>query len=228
MYNPSELRHHFGTRVFYSKPTKLKEKLGELKRKTADTKRAYTALITMVEKYLSGRPHDEIHDAANDVIGVVKDENLVGKKKVRHVGSILGVSINETQLAKMNAVIGKITDYHEQMEAKGVELADKHVPVQWDEPMEQTGEVIEAEDSDESSEDEADKRQNMPSAYHETREARTGEVLGSVQTEDYTETQYEIEPKEVDAYWLQKKLNEIAKMDAHKARELSNSILDVL
>ncbi|PKC16297.1 Sec63-domain-containing protein [Rhizophagus irregularis] len=221
--------------------------------RTKETRETYELILAFVHQNLGDQAQDVIRSAADDILKILKNENLKDFDKKREIESFIG-TIAPDRFAQLVNLGKKITDYHtgETMDLdKEGDLAGEiddelGVAVVFDEEEEQEDEygTYEVESGEEEEDDEGV-------------EAETSGVLGVGQVEDdedkeivtdeenegfktvlgpeisksrkitSAQTEQKISPHDIDAFWLQRLVANYYS-DPHTAQEKTSSTMQIL
>eukprot|EP00047_Mylnosiga_fluctuans_P022270 m.116969 g.116969 ORF g.116969 m.116969 type:complete len:2124 (+) comp9197_c0_seq4:160-6531(+) len=188
------------------------------KPKTRDTQRVYELLLSFITTCLGSQPQDILCGAADEVLDILKDENLKAKDKQTEAEQLLG-KLDETAFQNLTRLGQNITDFGKDEEA-GEDTVDQEMGValvfdkedEEDEDNEDYGVVREEMDVDEDEGEEA--------AMDSELKANLGDGEAAVSS-DY------LEPRSIDAYWLQRRLGQYS-TDAIETQRLADEVLAAL
>ena len=96
--------------------------------KTRETKAAYEVLLSFIQKEMGAQPHDVLRSCADEVLSILKDEDLKQKAKQGQVSRMLGVrKLGEEPFARLVNIGTKITDYKTAAELKADKIEGQFV-----------------------------------------------------------------------------------------------------
>eukprot|EP00466_Bigelowiella_natans_P005264 jgi/Bigna1/53194/estExt_Genewise1Plus.C_160133 len=191
---------------------------------TRDTKQAYEMLLNLIQKEMGDKPHDVLQSAADEVLAIMKEDNVKQKEQRKDLGALFGKSkgMDDERFGRFLNVSKKITDYTAQLEThqdekKGMD-EEIEVPV-----------IFDADEDDEDSGLDEVKEEDM---VEEGVEAdRTFKISSKSANEDVkdtdTEKQDELKVRSIDAFWLQRQLSEYYK-DAHTSASVAERVYIIL
>lgn len=198
--------------------------VGGYRPQTTETRAAYAVLLTFVQDELPGKPDEVLHDAANEVLSIMKNENLRDNDRKKEVELLFRrrEPLADNRFSQLYNTITKITDYTAEGD-EGMEIDDDlGVNVVFDDDGASEEDDY---DMDEIPADEDDEDQDLGDETDLT--MRIASNLGDSAMEVEEDREGEVDAREVDAFWLQRQVNTFLK-DAHKSRELSEEILSIL
>ncbi|XP_022255650.1 U5 small nuclear ribonucleoprotein 200 kDa helicase-like, partial [Limulus polyphemus] len=189
--------------------------------KTSETKQTYEILLSFIQEALGDQPRDILCGAADEVLAVLKNEKMKDKERRRETESLLG-SLAEERYAVLVNLCKKITDYGRDEKTQAIEenIDETYgVNVQFeesdDEDDEMCGEIREDDSNDENEGEEA----TIDSRLQATN-LGVGQESGSKGTKP-------LHPREIDAYWLQRKLSKFYD-DPVVAQTRAGEVLEIL
>ncbi|XP_076308174.1 U5 small nuclear ribonucleoprotein l(3)72Ab isoform X1 [Tachypleus tridentatus] len=189
--------------------------------KTSETKQTYEILLSFIQEALGDQPRDILCGAADEVLAVLKNEKMKDKERRRETESLLG-SLAEERYAVLVNLCKKITDYGRDEKSQAIEenIDETYgVNVQFeesdDEDDEMCGEIREDDSNDENEGEEA----TVDSRLQATN-LGVGQESGSKGTKP-------LHPREIDAYWLQRKLSKFYD-DPVVAQTRAGEVLEIL
>ncbi|BFY98347.1 hypothetical protein BsWGS_01387 [Bradybaena similaris] len=201
----------------------IDEMVGILYRpKTTETRQTYEVLLNFIQAALGDQPRDVLCGAADEVLLVLKNDRMKDKEKKKEVESLLG-EIADERFALLVNLGKKITDWSQEEKTQTNEAIDFDetygVNVQFEESDDEDtadvyGEVQEEGDADEDNEGEE-------AAFDATLHANLSE-------EDKNKTDGGLHPREIDAFWIQRKISKFYPDDPNVAQSKANEVLEIL
>ncbi|KAL5015950.1 hypothetical protein ScPMuIL_005539 [Solemya velum] len=189
--------------------------------KTPETRQTYEVLLSFIQAAIGDQPRDVLCGAADEVLVVLKNDRLKDREKKKEVEGLLG-SLADERFALLVNLGKKISDWGQEEKMQTDENIDETygVNVQFEESEDEDdadvfGEVKENDDDDENDGVEAE-LDNTLTANLEGREDIAGK-------EDST-----IHPRDIDAFWLQRKLSKYYPDDPTMAQTKANEVLEIL
>eukprot|EP00043_Microstomoeca_roanoka_P014404 m.142887 g.142887 ORF g.142887 m.142887 type:complete len:2149 (-) comp16005_c1_seq1:147-6593(-) len=194
--------------------------------KTKETQHYYELILAYITEFLGSQPQDILMGAADEVLTVLKDEEIKTKDKQHEVAALLGQRLSDEDFTRLIGLGQKITDYHDttamEEEEDVAEEDDTGVALVFDREEEEEEETAEAaagedgEDLDEVKELEDDEEEEEVEVLRANllREAATAAADG-------------VDPRDLDAFWLQRQLGQYSK-DAMETQKLADQSLKVL
>lgn len=189
--------------------------------KTRETQQTYEMLLNFITGCLGSQPQDILCGAADEVLDILKDEKLKSKEKQKEVEQLLG-KLDESGFTQVVRLSQNITDYGKEEEQAQDEPVDQEIGValvfdkedeEENEDNDDYGVVREEQDYDEEEEGE---EATMESEV----KANMGDLEAAVSS-DY------VEPRQIDAYWLQRRLGKYSD-DAIETQRLADEVLTAL
>lgn len=201
----------------------IDEMVGILYRpKTTETRQTYEVLLSFIQAALGDQPRDVLCGAADEVLIVLKNERMKDKEKKVEVESLLG-DVAEERFALLVNLGKKISDWNQEEKTQTNETIDFDetygVNVQFEESDDDDtadvyGEVQEEKEVDEDLEGE---------------EATFDATLHSASLTDEDKTRDKgIHPRDIDAFWIQRKISKFYPDDPNMAQSKAKEVLDIL
>ncbi|MCL7022186.1 hypothetical protein MKW94_029915 [Papaver nudicaule] len=201
------------------------EEEGVYKPKTKETRAVYEALLSCIQQHLGGQPQSVLYDAADEVLGVLKNEKVVKDfDKKREIQKLLS-AVSDTTFDYLVSMGKSITDYRVEgdvvMDRDEAIEGEIGVAVEFDEEEEESGddEVQEENDSEEEDDD-----------GPETRRAGAMQMCGidDDEMQDVNDGMT-LNVQDIDAYWLQRKISHAyGEIDPEHCRKLAEDVLQIL
>ncbi|EPS64394.1 hypothetical protein M569_10384, partial [Genlisea aurea] len=198
--------------------------------KTKETAAAYEAMLSVIQQQLGGQPLNIVSGAADEILAVLKNENLKNPDKKKEIEKLLN-PIPGSMFDQLVSIGRLITDYYEggDLDDAAVNGADGldddvGVAVEFEENEEEEEESDldmvpedEDEDDDDVAEIERSGAMQMGGANDDDddREANGGMTLNV---------------QDIDAYWLQRKISQAyeQKIDPQQSQKLAEEVLKIL
>ena len=218
---------------------------------TRETRETYEALLTAIQDQLGDQPRDVLIGAADEVLSELKNEKSKDLQKRSDVESMLGKLEDQKYFFLCN-LSKKITDYQSQ---SGLYLYERiyrtsvfrgnsyiflgltlnvFLAKQMEDDdvgdIDEYGVNVEIGDSDESDPEDLNYIRASDESEDEGVEAVSSSVLKDAAGrtgDDDEEEDLCLNPREIDAYWLQRKLNEVYD-DAVEAQKKEEEVMAVL
>ncbi|KAI8793415.1 U5 small nuclear ribonucleoprotein 200 kDa helicase [Biomphalaria glabrata] len=201
----------------------IDEMVGILYRpKTTETRQTYEVLLNFIQAALGDQPRDVLCGAADEVLIVLKNDRMKDKEKKKEVENLLGELADE-RFALLVNLGKKITDWSQEEKVQTSETIDFDetygVNVQFEESDDEDtgnlyGEVQEEGDGEEDNEGEE-------AAFDATLHANLSE-------EDKNKKDRGLQPREIDAFWIQRKISKFYPDDPNMAQSKANEVLEIL
>ncbi|KAL0638958.1 Pre-mRNA-splicing helicase BRR2 [Maublancomyces gigas] len=217
--------------------------------RTAETREAYSLILTLVATLLGGDvPQSVVRSAADAILEILKDEDGSKKDfdKKREIDDIIGEKTDSKRFTDLMNLSKKINDWNagdedEQMDGRGdgaggEELDEREgVAVVFDKEDEDEDEAAEFEvrDGDETDEDIEDDGEDAENPTEEAEGAESEDELVIGGTKDKGKERSKAVDKDVvpahdiDAYWLQRQISS-KYPDPHLASSKATIVLEIL
>ncbi|ESO86122.1 hypothetical protein LOTGIDRAFT_239637 [Lottia gigantea] len=184
--------------------------------KTQETRQTYEVLLSFIQAAIGDQPRDVLCGAADEVLAVLKNDRMREKERMKEFGNLLG-PIPEERFALLVNLGKKITDYGQEEKVQTSENIDETygVNVQFEESEDEDdadmfGEVQDADEADEGEESNLDV------------------TLHANLSEEATKSDGGLHPRDVDAFWIQRKLSKAYPDDPNMAQTKSKEVLEIL
>lgn len=191
--------------------------------KTRETKAAYEVLLNFIQKEMGDQPHDVLRSCADEVLSVLKDEDLKQKEKQTTIARMLAVAkIEEEPFSKLVNIGAKITDYKTAAEIQKDKIEgetideDLGVPVVFEE-------MEEEEDMPDELRDDSDDDVGVEAQKSYAIVSKIDENMVDVDEEK----ENEIDARSIDAFWLQRQLKTFYK-DALQSQKMADDVFALL
>lgn len=99
--------------------------------KTSETRAVYENMLSMMQGYLGDQPNEMFRDAVDQILAVLKTENLLDTDKKTEIESIIGQITNE-DFNKLYMMSKQLTDYNPEVNERGEMEEDVGVPIIFD------------------------------------------------------------------------------------------------
>ncbi|CAI2164952.1 17078_t:CDS:2 [Funneliformis geosporum] len=220
--------------------------------RTKETRETYELMLAFVHQHLGDQAQDVVRSAADDILKILKDENLKDFDRKREIESFIG-SMEPERFAQLVNLGKKITDYHTgevmdlDKEGDTGEIDDElGVAVVFDEEEEVEDEYgtyeveSEEEEDDEGGveaettgilgvgqiEDDEDK-EIASDEENEGFKTVIGPEISKSKKISVAQTDQKISPHDIDAFWLQRLVANYYS-DPHTAQEKTSSTMQIL
>lgn len=185
------------------------------KPRTEDSRAAYEALLAGIQVFLGDQPRDVLRGAADEVLFVLKDENLKDSEKKKEISDIVG-TIGESKYTSFLNLSKRMVDFNlgddEDQIGKG---DDEGIAVVFDDDDDEKMDNDSGDDDDYEDEEKQVSTTNLGSgsggAPDSAEESKDG-VLSA---------------KDIDAHWLQRELSKFYD-DANESATLAVEVLSAL
>ncbi|CAL8467727.1 g7265 [Coccomyxa elongata] len=194
---------------------------GSYRPATKETRAAYEALLDLVRSQFGDQPADVLRGAAEEILAVLKNDNMKDPDKHKEVNGLLG-EISDNKFHDVVALGKMMTDYSVDGGAEDAgtgDILDNDIGVavefEGDEDDDDDDEMTELVDDEEEGEDEL---------------GRSGEVqTGRDVDAGEDEREEGLHPQEIDAYWLQRRIaRAFTNIDADASQKLAEEVLSTL
>ncbi|CAI2180063.1 11144_t:CDS:2 [Funneliformis geosporum] len=172
--------------------------------RTKETRETYELMLAFVHQHLGDQAQDVVRSAADDILKILKDENLKDFDRKREIESFIG-SMEPERFAQLVNLGKKITDYH-------------------------TGEVMDLDKEGDTGEIDDELGVAVEIASDEENEGfKTviGPEISKSKKISVAQTDQKISPHDIDAFWLQRLVANYYS-DPHTAQEKTSSTMQIL
>lgn len=212
---------------------------GQYRPRTAETRQAYEALLSVVRSAFGDQPADVLRGAADEVLAALKSQALKDPERQRELGSLLGPVADE-RYAQLVALGKMLTDWAPPGEAAAAAAAlaeggeglldeDIGVAVEFEDEDEDESEEELADEVDDGDEEEEEGEGGEPGA--DGGRAGSGGVRAGRDTDAGEEARDDGVPvQDIDAYWLQRRIAKAGgeTLDPAAAQALAEDVLTAL
>lgn len=189
--------------------------------KTQETRQTYEVILSFIQAAIGDQPHDVLCGAVDEVLSVLKNDKMRDKERKREVESLLG-SMPEERYAVLVNLGKKISDWGQEEKMQTDENIDETygVNVQFEESEDEDdadvfGEIKDEDDDDESEGEEAD----LDVTLH-------ANLAGGDESGGKSDSG--LHPRDIDAFWLQRKLSKYYPDDPTTAQTRAQEVLEIL
>lgn len=175
--------------------------------KTPETRETYELILAFISEMLGDQPRDVLCGAADEILQVMKSDKSKEKEKKKEIELLVG-SLNNDKFAVLSGLCRKITDFTFDDNTGGFNTGDNlddtyGVNVQFEESDEEEADGLMNEiREDDDEEDVEGEEAIIDSAIKAS--GTSGDTAGGNRRK---EKESKIHPREIDAYWLQRKLS---------------------
>eukprot|EP00051_Salpingoeca_urceolata_P033013 m.18457 g.18457 ORF g.18457 m.18457 type:complete len:2150 (-) comp5725_c0_seq1:68-6517(-) len=193
--------------------------------KTRDTQRMYEMVLSFITDCLGSQPRDILCGAADEVLIVLKDDQLKMTEQKSEIESLLGVKLDPTRFAQLVEVGKKITDFDTGQAQVEEDTIDEQLGVAlvFDQDDDENNDDLEDDDDldvikeqDEYEQAEEGEEADMHSAV----QADLGDLAAVAGDEVLT-------ARSIDAFWLQRQLGKYSD-DALESQRLATEVLEIM
>lgn len=184
----------------------IEEMVGILYRpKTPETRQTYEAILSFIQDFLGDQPRDILCGAADEILNVMKSEKLKNKERRLEAESLVG-ALNDEKYSLLYGLCKKINDYG--LDEKPSQIVDENIDetygvnVQFEESEDEEADDFMAE----VKEDEEDEQEGEEAAVGSTLHATNLDSKSTIAGQSGKSSTV-LHPREIDAYWLQRKLS---------------------
>uniref|UniRef100_A0A0E0KIW7 RNA helicase n=1 Tax=Oryza punctata TaxID=4537 RepID=A0A0E0KIW7_ORYPU len=193
--------------------------------RTKETRAAYEALLSVIQRQLGGQPPDVLGSAADEVLSILNNDKIKSPEKKKEIEKFLD-PISHQMFHQLVSIGKLITDFHDTAEAcDSASALDENigVAVEFEE-----NEDDEGSDSDQVlddlDEDDGDTMLNGTGAM------QIGDELDDDDDDMHNSNDgLTINAQDIDAYWLQRKVSQVYEdIDPQGSQELALEIMSFL
>ncbi|XP_027169983.1 DExH-box ATP-dependent RNA helicase DExH12-like isoform X2 [Coffea eugenioides] len=201
--------------------------------KSRETRAAYEALLSFIQQQLGGQPVNVVTGAADEILAVLKNDNLKNHDKKKEMEKLLSNPIPNQVFDHVVSIGRLITDYRDAA-AKGDDGLDDDDDVGVAVEFEENEEVDDGcvYDLGEEDEDEEDDGVYVNDCTNGAGAMWMGRGIDDDDEEmqDARDDEMTLNVRDIDAYWLQRKISEAYgdQIDAQQSQKLAEEILEIL
>ncbi|XP_027106928.1 DExH-box ATP-dependent RNA helicase DExH12-like [Coffea arabica] len=196
--------------------------------KTKETRAAYEALLSAIQQQLGGQPLNIVSGAADEILAVLKNENLKNPDKKKEIEKLLNPI--PSQVFDNLVSIGRlITDYQDAGDAAGAAAANGDEGLDDD-----VGVAVEFEENEEEDDDsDYDLVQEDEEDEDDGLDANAGAMqMGGIDDDEMQDANegMTLNVQDIDAYWLQRKISQAydQQIDPQQSQKLAEEVLKIL
>ncbi|XP_063432226.1 U5 small nuclear ribonucleoprotein 200 kDa helicase-like [Mytilus trossulus] len=190
--------------------------------KTQDTRQTYEVILSFIQAAIGDQPRDVLCGAADEVLVVLKNDRMKDKEKKKDVESLLG-EIADERFALLVNLGKKISDWGQEEKMQTDDNIDETygVNVQFEESEDEDDFDVVGEIKEEDAED--DDEEGVEAEVDATLTANLQK-----RREEAGKSESGLHPRDIDAFWLQRKLSKSYTDDPTMAQTKAGEILDIL
>eukprot|EP01127_Copromyxa_protea_P004841 TRINITY_DN1465_c0_g2_i1.p1 TRINITY_DN1465_c0_g2~~TRINITY_DN1465_c0_g2_i1.p1 ORF type:complete len:2175 (-),score=565.90 TRINITY_DN1465_c0_g2_i1:144-6668(-) len=181
--------------------------------KTRETRQSYESLLNFVRQKLGDQQQSVIMSCADEVLSILKDEEINPKQKQQLLASPeLLSSVDSDQMSLLYKIATAITDYDDEAGDD-----EEEAVVVGDDDSEDSDDVVAAVDEEDSGDED------------DGEEPGQGDVVGRGAGADRgaEDDNLDLNPNDISAYWLQKELTKFV-VDAHQSQQMAKDVVSIL
>ncbi|KAL9667237.1 hypothetical protein QQ045_001588 [Rhodiola kirilowii] len=199
--------------------------------KTKETRAAYEAMLSVIQQQLGGQPLSIVSGAADEILAVLKNENLKNPEKKREIEKLVN-PINNSTFDQFVSIGRLITDYQD-----GGDGSAEGALVNGDDALDDdVGVAVEFEENEEEDEesdldiilDDEDKDDDVA----EPNASQAMQMGGGIDDDEMLEANegLTLNVQDIDAYWLQRKISQAydQQIDPQQCQKLAEEVLKIL
>ncbi|CDP11345.1 unnamed protein product [Coffea canephora] len=200
--------------------------------KSRETRAAYEAMLSFIQQQLGGQPVNVVRGAADEILAVLKNDNLKNHDKKKEMEKFLSNPIPNQVFDHVVSIGRLITDYRDAAAGgdDGLDDDDVGVAVEFEENEEvDNGCVYDLVQEDEEEEDDGVYVNNCTNGAGAMWMGR-GIDDDDDEMQDARDEEMALNVRDIDAYWLQRKISEAYgdQIDAQQCQKLAEEILEIL
>ncbi|KAL6571973.1 DExH-box ATP-dependent RNA helicase DExH12 [Orobanche minor] len=197
--------------------------------KTTETRGAYEVMLSIIQQQLGGQPLNIVSGAADEILAVLKNDNLKNPDKKREIEKLLNPITGPT-FDDLVSTGKRITDYHD-----GGDAGDAAAYVD-DGLDDDVGVAVEFEENEEDKEesdlDMVPEDEEEDDDVTEMDGSGAMQMGGGIDDDDWQEANegMTLNVQDIDAYWLQRKISHAydQKIDPQQSQKLAEEVLKIL
>lgn len=191
--------------------------------KTQETRQTYEVILSFIQAALGDQPRDVLCGAADEVLQVMKNDRLKDKERKKEVEELLG-GLAEERFAVLVNLGKKITDWGQEEKMQTDDNIDETygVNVQFEESEDEFQDDGDVYGEIKEGEEEEDEEEGVEAEYTDTLHTNlAGEDGGN-------KSDAGLHPRDIDAFWLQRKLSKHYPDDPTMAQTKAGEVLQTL
>ncbi|XP_064601354.1 U5 small nuclear ribonucleoprotein 200 kDa helicase-like [Liolophura sinensis] len=188
--------------------------------KTQETRQTYEVLLSFIQAALGDQPRDVLCGAADEVLAVLKNDKMKDKERKKEVEGLLS-GMPEERFALLVNLGKKITDWGTEEKMQTDENIDETygVNVQFEESDNEDDEDMYGEIREEEESDDEGEETTVDASLHAN--LTGGDAM-------MRKAEQELHPRDIDAFWIQRKLSKYYPDDPTTAQAKAKDVLDIL
>ncbi|CAF0874013.1 unnamed protein product, partial [Didymodactylos carnosus] len=185
--------------------------------KTQETKQAYEILVDLIQIYLGDQAHDVLCGAADEVLSLLKNDKVRDNERKHGIETVLSSKITDECFTSLMKLGKTITDWS---------IDDK---IQQEEMDETYGVSVEFERSDSERGNDDDEIPGDEESDEDGEETKMDYAIQgkNISDDDLAHQRKLLQPNDIDAYWLQRKLYTIYN-ESIVAQTRTQEVLEIL
>ena len=207
--------------------------------RTAATREIYNHILATTASSLGDVPHEVVRSAADAVLEFLKDDDMKDFDKKREIDDLLGASMKPQEFNALVNLGKKITDYNapedemDDAQGEGAEIDERQgVAVDFEDEEDEEEDAVrrdqEVKDDEDSESEAADGDFAVATPAGSDTENVIFEADGRTESrKKVTEEKQEISARDIDAYWLQRKIGAIYP-DAHEQQSKTQEAIQIM
>ncbi|KAI2798347.1 hypothetical protein RDWZM_004692 [Blomia tropicalis] len=195
--------------------------------KTPETRETYELILAFISEMLGDQPRDVLCGTGDEILKVMKDDKQKEKEKKKELETLLGARLSNEKFGVVSGLCRKISDFSFDDEGGQFQTDDNlddayGVNVQFEESDEEEVDAMMNEIHDEDD----DENEEGEEAVNELA-IKAGSNETSEPTHRRKGKDTKIHPREIDAYWLQRRLSKYID-DPMVAQAKAGEVLKIL
>lgn len=191
--------------------------------KTQETRQTYEVILSFIQAALGDQPRDVLCGAADEVLQVMKNDRLKDKERKKEVEELLG-GLAEERFAVLVNLGKKITDWGQEEKMQTDDNIDETygVNVQFEESEDEFQDDGDVYGEIKEGEEEEDEEEGVEAEYNDTLHTNLAGEDGGNKSDSG------LHPRDIDAFWLQRKLSKHYPDDPTMAQTKAGEVLQTL
>ncbi|XP_052703482.1 U5 small nuclear ribonucleoprotein 200 kDa helicase-like [Crassostrea angulata] len=191
--------------------------------KTQETRQTYEVILSFIQAALGDQPRDVLCGAADEVLQVMKNDRLKDKERKKEVEELLG-GLAEERFAVLVNLGKKITDWGQEEKMQTDDNIDETygVNVQFEESEDEFQDDGDVYGEIKEVEEEEDEDEGVEAEYNDTLHTNLAGEDGGNKSDSG------LHPRDIDAFWLQRKLSKHYPDDPTMAQTKAGEVLQTL